>query len=77
MLASVGVDDVRPLSIRTDAVDVIVFGTTLVFISEVDYVLKEAIRVLRPSGTAGALILNIRSGYAPLNRQREDPISNE
>lgn len=56
---------------RTDAVDAIVFVATLEFISEIDAVLEEATRVLRPDGRVVTLILNTRSKYVQSNLQRE------
>ena len=65
------VGDARTLPVRTDAVDAVVFVATLKFISEIDAVLTEATRVLRPDGRIVALILNTRSEYVQSNLQRE------
>ncbi|WP_251330587.1 class I SAM-dependent methyltransferase [Haloplanus pelagicus] len=65
------VGDARTLPVRTDAVDAVVFVATLEFISEVDVVLQEATRVLRPGGRIVALILNTRSEYVQSNLQRD------
>ena len=65
------VGDARTLPVQTDAVDAVVFVATLEFISEVDVVLQEATRVLRPGGRIVALILNTRSEYVQSNLQRD------
>ena len=65
------VGDARTLPVRTDAVDAVVFVATLKFISEIDAVLTEATRVLRPDGRIVALILNTRSEYVQSNLQRD------
>jgi ubiquinone/menaquinone biosynthesis C-methylase UbiE len=65
------VGDTRTLPVRTDAVDGVVFVATLEFISEIDAVLKEATRVLRPGGRIVALLLNTRSEYVQPNLRRD------
>lgn len=65
------VGDARTLPVRTDAVDAVVFVATLEFISEIDAVLEEATRVLRPDGTLLAVLLNTRSEYVQSNLQRD------
>jgi len=66
------VGDARTLPVRTDAVDAVVFVATLEFISEVDAVLREATRVLRPGGRIVALLLNTRSKYVQSNLRRDE-----
>lgn len=69
--ASFLVGDARTPPVRTDVVDTVVFVATLEFISEVDTVLEEAARVLRPGGRLVVLILNTRSEYVQSNLRRD------
>ena len=63
--------DATALPIATASVDTAVFVSTLEFISDIDAVLTEAIRVLVSDGTFVALVLNTRSEYVQSNLQRE------
>lgn len=63
--------DATALPIATASVDTAVFVSTLEFISDIDAVLTEAIRVLASDGTFVALVLNTRSEYVQSNLQRE------
>lgn len=65
------VGDARELPIATDAVDTVVFVATLEFIPELDAVIDETTRVVRPDGTVVALVLNTRSEYVQSNLERE------
>lgn len=63
--------DARELPVATDAVDTGVFVATLSFVSELDCVLAETTRVLKPDGRLIALLLNTRSEYVQSNLERE------
>lgn len=63
--------DARELPIATGAIDAVVFVATLEFISEVETVISEAVRVLGTDGTLVALLLNTRSEYVQSNLKRE------
>ena len=63
--------DARTLPLATGTVDVVVFVATLSFITELDSVLAEATRVLKPDGRLIALLLNTRSEYVQSNLERE------
>lgn len=65
------VGDARTLPIGDDLVDAVFSVSTLEFIPEIDAVLSEAIRVLRPDGTMVALVLNTISEYVRLNLERD------
>ncbi|WP_435185719.1 class I SAM-dependent methyltransferase [Halobellus sp. EA9] len=63
--------DATALPIATASVDAVVSVSTLEFIPDIGAVLAEATRVLAPSGTLVALVLNTRSEYVQSNLQRE------
>ena len=65
------VGDALSLPIGNEVVDAVFFVSTLEFIPEVEAVLDEANRVLRPDGTLVALILNTASGYVQANLERD------
>lgn len=65
------VGDARMLPISSDAVDAVLFVATLEFTPEIETVLSEAVRVLKPDGVLVALLLNTRSPYVRSSLQRE------
>lgn len=65
------VGDAHELPVRTDAVNTVVFVATLEFIHDIDTVVEESTRVVRPDGRVIALILNTRSEYVQSNLRRE------
>lgn len=64
--------DARTLPIAQNTLKGVVTIATLEFIPEVDRVLEEVKRVLKPSGKFLALILNTRSKYVRKNLNRDD-----
>lgn len=63
--------DARALPVATGVIDAVVFVATIEFISDIDVVLSEAVRVLDSEGTFVALLLNTQSEYVQSNLERE------